>query len=406
MDDSSFQSLAREIAGLNGIDKTHHASWGVSTKAVHGYQGRDPQTGSLSFPLYQTATFAHPALGESTGFAYSRCGNPTVLELENTIAQLEGGLKALAFASGTAAISTFLKQFRTGDCILACDDLYGGTYRLFHDVYEDRYGVEFHFIDFTDIAAVERALAEHPNTKALFIETPTNPMMHVFDIKALAELAHRNDTILAVDNTFLTCYFQRPLELGADVVVYSGSKYLCGHNDVICGFLVIKDESLLQGTFMNYMSEGAALPPFEAWLMLRSLKTLSVRLDRQQENAQAISAFLKSHPHVTDVYYIGDKDHPRFELTERQCSGYGAMISFKVDTHERLLNVLERVKVIAFAESLGGTESLITYPKVQTHGSMPEEVTEALGIDERLLRLSVGLEDAEDLIQDLKSALA
>lgn len=406
MNDSSFSSLANEIAGLLGIDREKHSDWGFSTQAIHGYGDRDPQTGAISFPLYQSATFAHPALGESTGFAYSRCGNPTVLELENTIAQLEGGIKALAYASGTAAISALIKRFHTGDCILACDDIYGGTYRLFHDIYQGRYGVEFDFIDFTDLNTVQAALKAHPNTKAFFIETPTNPMMHVFDIQALADIAHQNGALLIVDNTFLTCYYQRPFDLGADIVVYSGSKYLCGHNDIICGFTVIKDESLLQQTFMDYMSEGSALPPFEAWLMLRSLKTLSVRMDRQTENAQAICTFLKENPHVTDVYYIGDPDHPRYELTRRQCTGYGAMISFRVDTHERLLSVLKRVHVIAFAESLGGTESLITYPLVQTHGSMPASTTAALGIDERLLRLSVGLEDSKDLLEDLQQALA
>lgn len=405
MNDSSFRAMADEIEGLLGIDKTRNDSWGFSTKAIHGYAGRDEATGAVVFPLHQSATFAHPALGESTGFAYSRCGNPTVLELENTIAQLEGGLKAFAFTSGTAAISALIKLFGTGDCILACDDIYGGTYRLFHDVYQDRYGVHFEFIDFSDLDAVRFALQENPNTKAFFIETPTNPMMHVFDIAALAELAHANDAILIVDNTFLTSYFQRPFDLGADVVVYSGSKYLCGHNDVICGFTVIKNDSLLQRTFMDYMSEGGALGPFEAWLMLRSLKTLSIRLERQEQSAKAVCTFLKEHPHVTDVYYIGDEDHPDYELSSRQASGYGAMISFRVDSHERLLNVLKRVRVIAFAESLGGAESLITYPLVQTHGSIPTAATQSLGIDDRLLRLSIGLEDARDLIADLDNAL-
>ncbi len=406
MNDSSFSAMAEEIAGLLGVDSEKNADWGFSTKAIHGYAGRDPQTGAVSFPLYQSATFAHPAFGESTGFAYSRCGNPTVLELENTLAQLEGGLKAFAYTSGTAAISTVLKLFGSGDRILACDDIYGGTYRLFHDVYQDRYGLEFDFVDFRDLDAVRAQLEAHPNTRAFFVETPTNPMMHVFDLRALAELAHKHDALLIVDNTFLTCYFQRPFELGADIVVYSGSKYLCGHNDVICGFAVIKDEKILQRAFMDYMSEGGALAPFEAWLMLRSLKTLSVRMERQQENARAICDALKANPHVTDVYYVGDPDHPDYELSRRQASGHGAMISFRVDSNERVLQVLRRVKVVSFAESLGGTESLITYPLVQTHGAIPAEVTAALGIDDRLLRLSVGLEDVEDLLADLDQALA
>lgn len=406
MNESDFASMAHEIADLMGIDARVRDGQAFATKAIHGYRGRDERTGAVSFPLYLTATFAHPAFGESTGFAYSRCGNPTVLELENTMALLEGGLKAYAFASGTAAISTALKLFSTGDCILACDDIYGGSYRLFHDIYQEQYGLEFDFVDFTDLDKVQQALRCHPNTKAFFIETPTNPMMHVFDIAKLAQIAHERGILLIVDNTFLTCYCQRPFDLGADIVIYSGSKYLCGHNDVICGFLIIKDERLLERSFFDYMSEGSALAPFEAWLMLRSLKTLEVRMERQERNAAKVCAFLKQHPHVERVHYIGDPDHPQYELSCRQGSGFGAMISFSVDSDERLLNVLRKVRLIAFAESLGGTESLITYPLVQTHGAMPKEACEALGISDRLLRLSIGLEHADDIIADLEQALS
>lgn len=404
MDDSSFESMAHEIKGLMGIDKERHASWGPCTKAIHGYEGTDPCTGAVSYPLYLTATFAHPALHESTGFAYSRCGNPTVLELENTIAMLEGGLKAYAYTSGVSAMTTLLKLFKTGDHLLVCDDLYGGTYRLFNDIYTERYGIEVDYVDFRNLAAVEAAIK--PNTKAFFVETPTNPMMHVFDLAALADLAHAHDALLIVDNTFLTCYFQRPFDFGADVVVYSGTKYLSGHNDVICGFVVIRDESLLERSFMDYMSEGGALAPFEAWLMLRSLKTLGVRLSAQERSALALCEFLKQHPHVEKVYYVGDPDHPQYELSRSQTTGFGGMISFEVDSNERLLAALKRVKVLTFAESLGGTESLITYPLVQTHGSIPAKTCEALGINDRLLRLSVGLEDVDDLIADLDQALS
>lgn len=404
MDDSSFESMAEEIEGLLGIDKNVHSNWNFDTKSIHGYIGRDPKTGAVSFPLYQTATFAHPALHESTGFAYTRCGNPTTLELENTMAMLEGGLKAYAYTSGMAAITTMLKMFESGDHLLVSDDLYGGTYRLFHDVYAKRYGIEFDYVDFRDLDKVKAAMK--PNTKAFFVETPTNPMMHVSNLDELSELAHNAGALLIVDNTFLTCYFQRPFEHGADIVIYSGTKYLCGHNDVICGFLVIKDNSTLERSFMDYMSEGGALAPFEAWLMLRSLKTLGVRLERQQQNALKITEFLKKHPHVKEVFYVGDPDHPQYDLSCKQTSGFGAMISFKVDSNERLLEVLKRVELITFAESLGGVESLITYPFVQTHGSIPQEIREALGVDERLLRLSVGLENADDLIADLDKALA
>lgn len=404
MDDSSFEAMASEIEGLLGIDRMRHSQYSFATRAVHGYGDRPDAAGAVSYPIYQSATFAHPKLHASTGFAYSRCGNPTVLELENTIAMLEGGLKALAFCSGMAAISCVVKLFQQGDVVLVSDDLYGGTHRLFQDVYAARYGLEFRSVDFTDLDAVKQACTG--NVAAFFVETPTNPMMKVADIAALADIAHGIDALLIVDNTFLTCYFQRPIDLGADLVVYSGTKYLCGHNDCICGFVVIRDEKLLERVFMDYMSEGDALGPFDAWLMLRSLKTLALRLDAQQHRAQAICEFLKGHPHVTRVLYVGDPDHPDYELSCRQTTGFGAMISFDVDSAERAEQVLERARLITFAESLGGSESLITYPVVQTHGSVPEEKRLALGLTDKLLRLSVGLEDADDLIADLDQALA
>ena len=407
MDDSSFKAMSAEIEGLLGIDRSRHADLAFATKAVRGYGAVPDATGAVSQPIYQTATFAHPALHRSTGFAYSRCGNPTVLELEDTVAMLEGGRKALAFCSGMATISCVIKLFERGDVVLVSDDLYGGTHRLFQDVYAPRYGIEFRAVDFSDLDEVKRVCGQVGKPAAFFVETPTNPMMKVADIAALAELAHAHGARLVVDNTFLTCYFQRPLELGADVVVYSGTKYLCGHNDVICGFVVVgDDDGLLERVFMDYMSEGDALAPFEAWLMLRSLKTLALRLEAQQGNALALCKFLKAHPHVTDVLYVGDPDHPAFELSSRQSTGFGAMISFYVDSAERAERVLERVGLITFAESLGGVESLITYPAVQTHGSVPVEIRERLGITDTLLRLSVGAEDAADLIADLDQALA
>ena len=403
MDDSSFEAMANEIDGLLGIDMSRHASWGYDSVAVHGYRGVDERTGSVSLPIYQAATFAHPAFGESTGYCYSRCGNPTRLELEDTIALLEGGIKSFAFSSGMAAISTLLKLFAPGDRILVSDDLYGGTFRLFENVYA-HYGLRFEYVDLADTDAARAAFAEG-GAKAIFLETPTNPTMKVADIAALAELAHENGALLAVDNTFLTSYFQRPFDFGADVVVYSGTKYLCGHNDVLSGFLVVRDGSLIEPLFNATMSEGNQLGPFDSWLMLRSLKTLGVRLERQQKNALAICDFLKKHPHVTDVYYVGDPDHPHYARSLSQTSGFGAMISFRTDTHERAVEVLGKTKLILFAESLGGTESLITYPLVQTHGSIPPAMRDALGIDDRLLRLSVGIEDVTDLIDDLEVAL-
>ena len=406
MDDSNFKAMADEIEGLLGIDRSRNAGLGFATKAVHGYGAFPDAAGSVSQPLYQTATFAHPALHRSTGFAYSRCGNPTVLELEDTIALLEGGCKALAYCSGMAAISSIVKLFEADDVVLVSDDLYGGTHRLFQDVYAARYGIDFRSVDFSDLAAVESACAEADQIKAFFVETPTNPTMKVADIRALAELAHGRGALLIVDNTFLTCYFQRPFELGADLVIYSGTKYLCGHNDVICGFVVIRDEELIERVFMDYMSEGDALGPFDAWLMLRSLKTLTLRLDAQQQRAQEICTFLKGHPHVSRVLYVGDPDHPQYELSCAQSTGFGAMISFYTDSVERAERVLERVQLVTFAESLGGVESLITYPAVQTHGSIPAEIRERIGITDTLLRLSAGTEDAADLVADLDQALA
>ena len=403
MNDSSFEAMADEIDGLFGIDQQKHAGWHADSIAVRGYEGIDARTGSISYPLYQSATFAHPAWGQSTGYCYSRCGNPTRLELENTIALLEGGKKAMAFSSGMAAITTLLKLLRAGDHVLVSDDLYGGTYRLFSNIYT-QYGLEFDYVNLTDPDVL--AASFKPNTRLVFLETPTNPTMKVADVAAVGEAAHAHGAVFAVDNTFLTMYFQKPFELGADVVVYSGTKYLCGHNDVLSGFLILRDNTLLEPLFNATMSEGNQLDPFDSWLMLRSLKTLGVRLRQQERNAKRIAEALKANPHVTDVFYVGDPDHPNYELSKRQTTGFGAMISFKTDTHERALAVLERTKLILFAESLGGTESLVTYPLVQTHGSIPKPMLDKLDIDDRLLRLSVGIEDIDDLLADLEQALA
>ncbi len=403
MDDSSFKAMAAEIDGLLGIDEARCSALRTDSVAVRGYRGVDEATGSISFPIYQSATFAHPAFGESTGYCYSRCGNPTRLELENTIAALEGGRKAMAFSSGMAAISCLIKLMKSGDHAVVSDDLYGGTYRLFSQVFA-QYGLEFTYADLTDAAQLEAAF--RPNTRLVFLETPTNPMMKVADIAAVADAAHVHGALLAVDNTFLTMYFQRPFDFGADVVVYSGTKYLCGHNDVLSGFLVVRAEDLIEPLFNAAMSEGSQLAPFDSWLMIRSLKTLGVRLRQQEKNALRIAGFLKAHPHVTEVHYVGDPDHPNYQRSLRQTSGFGAMISFKTDTRQRAADALERAKLVLFAESLGGAESLMTYPLVQTHGSIPSEMREALGIDERLLRLSVGIEDVDDLLADLEQALA
>ena len=400
--ETSFEEQAQYIDGLLGIDPHARDDRNLATNLVHGYGTHDKFAGDVSTPIHMSSTFAHPSFDGSTGYMYSRCGNPTRLELENTIALLEGGRKAWAFSSGMSAIAALLKLFRSGDHIIVSDDLYGGTYRLFSDIYA-QYGLEFGYADFTDLAEIEAAIRS--NTRAFFVETPTNPTMKVVDLAAASALAHSHGLVFVVDNTLMTPYFQKPFDFGADIVVHSGTKYLCGHNDVTAGFLVVRDERFLESFFNITMSEGALLSPADSWLMLRSVKTLGVRLDRQQENALAIASFLKEHAHVQDVYYVGDSDHPAYELSCRQTSGFGAMISLRVDSPDRLRASLGRLRVISYAESLGGVESLMTFPFMQTHSAMAPELREKLGIDDRLLRLSIGIEDVNDLIADLDQAL-
>lgn len=402
MKETTFEKQTKLIAGLAGIAPGGRPDRRMRTNLVHGHAEEDPVTGAMNAPVYLSSTFAHPSLEGSTGYYYSRVGNPTRLELEDTVAMLEGGVKAWAMSSGMTAISTLLKLFKPGDRIVASDDLYGGTYRLFSDIY-GRYGLTFDYVDLTDWEHAEPLIA---GAAAVFFETPTNPMMHVVDIRRVAQAAHDAGALVVVDNTFLTPYLQRPFEFGADVVIHSGTKYLCGHNDVTAGFLVLREPDLIEQVFNYAMSEGGFLSPTDCYLLLRSIKTLSVRMDRQQDNAAAIARWLKGNPHVTDVYYAGDPDSAGYELMRRQASGFGAMISLRVDDEERVRTTLERIRVISYAESLGSVESLMTFPFVQTHGAVPLELRRSLGIDERLLRLSVGIEDAQDLIDDLAQALA
>lgn len=373
-----------------------------STLCVHGTGKRYDSTGSVSVPIFQTATFAHPGVGQSSGFDYSRVQNPTREYLESTLAQLEGGADAIAFSSGMAALATLMELFSPGDKIIASDDLYGGTHRLFGHI-SAKNGLRFDFVDTSDIGRGEALVT--PETKALFIETPTNPMMHITDIAAAAKLCRERGMLLIVDNTFLTPYFQRPLELGADIVIHSGTKYLGGHNDTLAGFLVAKDKAVANKLRFISKTTGACLSPFDSWLILRGIKTLAVRLERQQENALKIADFLSGHKYVNKVYYPGLESHPGHEVLARQAKGFGAMLSFAVDSPDRARAVLENVSVIQYAESLGGVESLITYPMLQTHADIPAEEREAKGITDCLLRLSVGIESSDDLIADLKQAL-
>jgi cystathionine beta-lyase/cystathionine gamma-synthase len=369
---------------------------------VHGSDKRYDVTGAVSVPIFQSATFAHPGVNRSTGFDYSRSQNPTREYLEAAVARLEGGTEALALASGMSAVALVMELFSPGDHIIASDDLYGGSIRLF-TYPSSNSGLSFTYADTCDIKNVEAALA--PETKAIFIETPSNPMMHVTDIKAIAELSAAHGLILIVDNTFMTPYLQRPLELGADIVIHSGTKYLGGHNDALCGFVVAKDASLSERLRFLFKTIGPGLPPFDSWLLIRSLKTLALRMDAQQSNAHTLAQWLLTQKKVSKVYYPGLTDHPQYETSRRQASGFGAMLSFSTDTPETAIRTLERVGLILYAESLGGVESLITYPMLQTHADIPQNEREAKGIDGRLLRLSVGVESVDDLIEDLDMAM-
>jgi cystathionine gamma-synthase len=362
----------------------------------------DTTTGAISTPVYQTATFRHPALGQSTGYDYSRTNNPTRQALEDGFAEIEGGERAVAFASGMAAITALMLLFRPGDHLIFCDDLYGGTYRLVEHYFVPL-GLEASFVDMTDVERVERSL--RPNTRGIFLETPTNPLLKVIDLAAIIGWARRKGLISIVDNTFMTPYLQRPLEFGADFVVYSATKYLGGHNDLVAGLVVAADRQQGERVVQIQNALGAVPGPWDCWLLIRGIKTLPVRLDRAQATAMELAQFLRRHPRVRKVYYPGLPEHPGHAICLRQARGFGAMLSFEVKNPDLVPQVLSRLKLISFAESLGGVESLITYPETQTHADIPLDMRRSLGINECLLRLSVGLEDPADLQADLAQAL-
>ena len=374
----------------------------ISSQLVQIGSKTDPRTGALSTPIYQTASFRHPALGESTGYDYTRSGNPTRQALEEGLARLEGGAGACAFSSGLAAITTLLMLYQQGDHLIVVEDCYGGTYRLFEQVLS-RFGLTASYVDATTLDAIGQAL--RPETKAVFIETPTNPLLRIVDLRALASFCRSNSLQLIVDNTFLTPYFQRPLELGADLVIHSGTKYLAGHNDLLCGVIVAKEPELAAKIRFLQNATGAILSPSDSWLLIRSLKTLALRMEKHNANALAISRWLLEHPKVSRVFYPGLPLHNGHTIHESQASGYGGMVSFEVNDPSLVPQVLAKVQLIQFAESLGGVETLITFPAVQTHADIPAADRERLGISDRLLRLSVGIEDADDLITDLGQAL-
>lgn len=370
---------------------------------VHGTHSFD-HTGAISTPIYMSATYRHPGFQQSTGYDYGRVANPTRDELEQTMALLERGQRSWALSSGMAAINMVLHLLQPGDHILLSEDLYGGTVRLASDIYS-RYGIKAEYTDTTDTARTAAKIT--PQTKALFIETPSNPMMRISDIRALAKLAHDNGALLIADNTFLSPHLQKPLTLGADIVVHSATKYLCGHNDIIAGIIVVREAESWYAKKLELFikSEGPNLSPMDSWLLLRSIKTLGLRTERQSANALRLAQWLQAQENVTDVYYVGLPDHPGYALQQEQASGNGSMISFKVKTPELAKELLGRLKLICFAESLGGVESLLTYPISQTHAEMPQELLKRTGLDDRLLRLSVGIEDPDDLIADLQQAL-
>lgn len=376
----------------------------IETKCIHLEEEENSinHYGAISYPIYQSATYAHPGVGQSTGYDYSRLQNPTREHLEKTVASLENGIDALAFSSGMAAITLMMELFKPGDHLIVDADLYGGSIRLFNHVSEKN-GIEFSSVDChkENVAAYIRE-----NTKAVYIETPTNPMMNVIDIKALAEITKKHNILLIVDNTFLSPYFQNPLELGADIVVHSGTKFLGGHNDTLAGFLVTNREDISEKLRFLIKTTGSGLAPFDSWLILRGIKTLGIRMEQAQKNAFKIAEWLKTKSAVTRVIYPGLPEHPGYEIMKKQARGFGSMLTFQLESKEFALSVLEKVRMIKFAESLGGVETLITYPTTQTHADVPKEIRERNGITEATLRLSVGIEDAQDLLDEFEKVFA
>lgn len=361
----------------------------------------EPVTGAVSFPIYQATAFRHPRLGQSTGFDYSRTKNPTRAVLEQAVAELESGDAGFACSSGMAALQTIFAMFGQGDHLIVSLDLYGGTYRLIEKVM-GRFGVTATYVDTNDLDALESA--SRPNTKAIVIETPTNPLMMITDLEKICSWSKAKGYISIVDNTLLTPFFQRPIELGADVVIHSATKYLGGHNDVLAGLIVTKGKELSAEMAFLHNSIGAVLNPQDSWLLMRGMKTLALRMERHQFNATKIAEFLIAHPMVEEVYYPALPSHPGYDIQNRQSSGNTGIFSFRMKDSRTIEPILRHIRLIAFAESLGGVESLMTYPAVQTHADIPEDIRRKVGVDDRLLRFSVGIEHVDDLIADLSNA--
>jgi len=375
-----------------------------NTKTIHGGQQHDPAYGSVMPPIYQTSTYAQSTPGGHKGYEYSRTHNPTRNALENAFASIENGKYGLAFGSGLAAIDAVIKLLQPGDEVISTNDLYGGTYRLFTKIFEG-FGVKFHFIGMENAAKIESYVNE--NTKLIWAETPTNPMMNIIDIKALASVAKKHGILLGVDNTFATPYLQQPLDLGADIVMHSATKYLGGHSDVVMGALAVKDKELADRLYFIQNASGAVCGPQDSFLVLRGIKTLHVRMQRHCENGKKVAEYLASHPKIEKVYWPGFESHPNHDVAKEQMSDFGGMISFvtKGNDYDEAIRIVENLKIFTLAESLGGVESLSGHPASMTHASIPKEEREKTGVVDSLIRLSVGIEDADDLIADLKQAI-
>ncbi|PZD79009.1 cystathionine gamma-synthase [Mesonia sp. K7] len=376
-----------------------------NTKAIHGGQENiDPAYGAVMPPIYQTSTYHQKTPGGHKGFEYSRSANPTRTALENAIASLENGNHGLAFGSGLAAIDAILKLFKPGDEIISTNDLYGGTYRLFTKIFED-FGLKFHFVGMNNAEHIEQYIND--NTKMVWVETPTNPMMNIIDIKKIASITKKHNLLLAVDNTFATPYLQQPIDLGADIVMHSATKYIAGHSDVVMGLLAVKDQALAEKLYFIQNASGAIAGPQDSFLALRGIKTLHVRMQRHCENGKAIAEFLDQHPKIDKVYWPGLENHPNRDVAATQMKDFGGMLSFttKEGTLDSAVKIVEKIKVFTLAESLGGVESLAGHPASMTHASIPKEEREKTGVVDSLIRLSVGIEDIDDLIDDLKQAI-
>ena len=375
-----------------------------NSKTIHGGQQPDKAYGAVMPPIYQTSTYAQSTPGGHRGYEYSRSANPTRTALENSLASIENGNFGLAFGSGLAAIDAVIKLLNPGDEVVSTNDLYGGSYRLFKQIFE-KYGITFHFIGMQDVEKIEEYI--NANTKLIWVETPTNPMMNIIDIKGVSQLAKKNKILLAVDNTFATPYLQTPLDLGADIVMHSATKYLGGHSDVVVGALVVKDKELADRLYFIQNASGAVCGPMDSFLTLRGIKTLHVRMQRHCENGKAIAEYLAKHPKIEKVYWPGFEDHPNHAIAKSQMKDFGGMISFvtKGSSYEDAIKIVEKLKVFTLAESLGGVESLAGHPASMTHASIPKEEREKSGVVDALIRLSVGIEDVDDLIADLEEAI-